>query len=70
MDTRKFFDLTSDREPAQPDEVSHEEYTAIVFRLAKFTQDQLLGLQEEVDLELNYRENMTSPDGDIDDEST
>lgn len=62
MDTKKVFDFTADRKEDQPDEVSHDEYTNIVFRLAKFTQDQLLGLQEEVEIELNYRENMIEED--------
>lgn len=55
MDTKKFFDFTA--ESVQNEELSHEDYTAIVFRLAHMTQDQLLGLQEEVEIELNFREN-------------
>lgn len=55
MDAKKFFDFTN--EPVYQEEVSHDDFTAIVFRLAHMTQDQLLGLQEEVEIELNFREN-------------
>ena len=59
MDTKKFFDFTTET-LAATEEVTHEDFVAIIHRLAHMTQDQLLALQEEVEIELNYRENMTS----------